>query len=681
MAQHIWLCDLTHTYQTIAMNKMPLGIGMIAAYCKKEFKDNISIHLFKFLDELIVEVENGEPPIIVGFSNYVWNHRLSLEVSKRIKAKYPQTAIVFGGPELAFSDEERFYFLQNYPWIDFYIPLEGEEAFSNLIKLMLESDGDIEKVKDGMPKNLVFLKNDLLVKGEILPRIDLLAIPSPYLEGYFDKYFGKLIPMVQTTRGCPFCCAYCNDGIAYWCKITRRETQLTEELEYIAARCNNSDPLYITDANFGMYPQDIEVCKTIARLQDTFSWPWYISVNTGKNNKERIFEAAQITRGAMAVTAALQSTDPVVLKNVRRVNLPFEEIIKLAKETKKLSSRAGSNSDLILCLPGDTTRAHYQSIKDVIDSGIDEVTPFQFMLLPGTELATRESIEKYQMAIKYRVLPRCFGKYHWLKGEEDIITSEIEMICVANTTMAFVDYLDCRRLDLTVAMFYNHSILMDLYRVLNFFGISTFDFILKLQDCAMGSEMKILYDEFIRETRAELWDSSDDIFTFIQKPGVLEKYKSGEYGANLIFKYKTMALIQSMDYMSGLAYASAVQMISEKAKIEVGNVSNIFDFLKELEKFHRSLIIDFLNVDKSFEMESHHNIFEFNTQSLLFDMVKESMEIIKIEHTPEQKGIIGQGIERHGKNLIGISQMLSQIPLTKLLRTPHLTRVIAGLKP
>ena len=90
MAQHIWLCDLTHTYQTIAMNKMPLGIGMIAAYCKKEFKDNISIHLFKFLDELIVEVENGEPPIIVGFSNYVWNHRLSLEVSKRIKAKYPR---------------------------------------------------------------------------------------------------------------------------------------------------------------------------------------------------------------------------------------------------------------------------------------------------------------------------------------------------------------------------------------------------------------------------------------------------------------------------------------------------------------------------------------------------------------------------------------------------------------
>ena len=46
---------------------------------------------------------------------------------------------------------------------------------------------------------------------------DLSEIPSPYLEGKMDEFFdGKLQPTIQTTRGCPFTCTFCVEGLSYY---------------------------------------------------------------------------------------------------------------------------------------------------------------------------------------------------------------------------------------------------------------------------------------------------------------------------------------------------------------------------------------------------------------------------------------------------------------------------------
>lgn len=665
-AKQIWLCDLMHTYQTLSMNKMPLGIGLIASYCLKQIPQGINIQLFKFLDELAAEVEKAEAPFMVGFSSYVWNTNLSLEVAKRIKEKYPKTLIVFGGPNFTSNDDEQLAFFKKNPWVDFYITLEGEKAFCQIVELMLEFNGEIEKTKNAVPANTVFLNNGALTKGEILERIDLAEIPSPYLNGYFDKYFGRLMPMAQIVRGCPFQCAYCYDGLGYWCNIKRRDTDLIkQEMEYIAKRCLKTDHFYITDANFGMYEEDLEISRAIAGLQDKYGWPWYISINTGKYNKDRIFETVKLSRGTMAVSAALQSTDPVVLNNVKRINLPLKDIVELVNDTKKINSHAGTSSHLILGLPGDTVKAHLKSIKDVIDSEIDVIVLFQFMLLPGTQLATKKEIEKYKIMAKYRVLSYCFGRYGW-PGGEDIVTAETEMICVSTDSLSFSDYLDCRRFDLTVAIFYNDALLADLYRALKFFNISVFDFILSIQARALKSDMKTIYDEFIRETKGELVDSPEQILEFIKRPGVLDKYKNGESGANLIFKYKTLAYTKFMDYMIGAAYRLAEELIRKKSATD--KFPEIFKFLIELRKFHKFLLDDFLNTSKSFEFDFNFNIAEFHEKKLALSQIKKIRQTVKIEHSAEQNDIIAKSISRHGQGLIGTSKLISQLPLAMLLR-------------
>ena len=47
----------------------------------------------------------------------------------------------------------------------------------------------------------------------------------------------------------------------------------------------------------------------------------------------------------------------------------------------------------------------------MVDTGIQEVKTYQFILLPGTEAASNISQSKYEYEIRFRVLPKSFGRY------------------------------------------------------------------------------------------------------------------------------------------------------------------------------------------------------------------------------------------------------------------------------
>ena len=71
--------------------------------------------------------------------------------------------------------------------------------------------------------------------------MDIEDIPSPWLTGIQDEFFdGKLAPMIETNRGCPFTCTFCVQGVR---KYTRRSTTS----RWIASRRRSS---YIGQAAF-----------------------------------------------------------------------------------------------------------------------------------------------------------------------------------------------------------------------------------------------------------------------------------------------------------------------------------------------------------------------------------------------------------------------------------------------
>ena len=93
----IFLGDLT--YNTVGMStaSFPLNVGYIAAYCKKQFGSKVDITLFKYIDDLEASIYEN-PPDILGVSNYVWCHRIGLEMLDLARSQNPNVITVLGGP-------------------------------------------------------------------------------------------------------------------------------------------------------------------------------------------------------------------------------------------------------------------------------------------------------------------------------------------------------------------------------------------------------------------------------------------------------------------------------------------------------------------------------------------------------------------------------------------------------
>ena len=129
----IFLGDLT--YNTIGMSTevFPLNVGYIAAYCKKRFGSKVDITIFKYIDELENSIYEN-PPDVLGLSNYVWSYRIGLEMFNLVRSQNSNVITVWGGPNFPQDLESQQIFMKNCSNIDFYVPIEGEVGFSNIIE-------------------------------------------------------------------------------------------------------------------------------------------------------------------------------------------------------------------------------------------------------------------------------------------------------------------------------------------------------------------------------------------------------------------------------------------------------------------------------------------------------------------------------------------------------------------
>jgi len=349
----IILCNLTHDYHVIANNKMPLSVGVIGSYVKEQMP-NTNLKIFKqisLLEKYLTEISMGNGKgIIVAFSNFIWNQSLNIEIAKIIKIKFPESIIIFGGPNFSIASEGKEEFLLTQREIDFYIPHEGEYAFYELIKLSENCDFDLNKIKLLKPKQCSYIDKNSYIETELLPRIKIIDTPSPYKMGLMDSFFGKFVPLIQFTRGCPFRCSYCTEGGSYWKNVFRKNDDFVEEeLDYIAQKCDVNDELHVADSNFGMYAQDEIYASLIAKVKLKYNWPNTILVATGKNSKERVIRVSETLDGLIPLSVSVQSTDLTVLKNVKRKNIKTDDIFSVELSNK--NSGTGSYADIILTLP------------------------------------------------------------------------------------------------------------------------------------------------------------------------------------------------------------------------------------------------------------------------------------------------------------------------------------------
>jgi radical SAM superfamily enzyme YgiQ (UPF0313 family) len=654
----VTFADLTHTGLAIDANNNPLAVGYVAAYANQQLGGAIRSRLFKY-PAALSEFLAHDTPTIACFTNYMWNERLSCTFAARIKARHPDTVVVMGGPNYPLDPSEQHQYLKNHPEIDFFIDGEGELAFVELFKALEAVDFQPRRLREPRTRvpNVHYVTEGELVRGDMLPRIlDLDRVPSPYTTGLLDEFFDdRLTPMLQTSRGCPYSCTFCHDGIAYMNKTrTFSFERVEEELAYIEARVKTAT-LQLADLNWGMFPSDIRVAQQIADTRQRSGWPRNVMTATAKNQKDRIIEMSRILGDLLQPGASVQSTDPEVLRNVKRQNLSLDAIVKMAKGAA--ATGTGTFTEIILGLPGDTKEKHLKSVFDMLDAGIQDIRSFQFILLPGTEGNDVASRARYQYRTGFRVLARCFGRYDIYDASAGV--AEIQEICLGNNTMPEADYFECRAFDLTVAMFNNGGVLKEFFRLAETLGVTRSVLIARLHELVKGTDGPLadLYAEFRVAEQRNFFPTRESLIEFLDRPETIDAYLRGEYGVNHIYKARTEALVLHYPRLARLAQEAVEAELRARSLLDP-ILQRYLDELWQVSVARRAELTD---LDRASELTLH---FDFPALHAA-DYAADPREFFiaggapfTISHTATQRTDLRRYFAQYGHTIEGFGQFL-----------------------
>jgi len=408
---------------------LPYAIGLLVAFAweNETVRDNYTLGRLVFTREDIDKVVNSfDNPFLVGFSNYVWNYEYNKLFAEKLKKKYPECIIVFGGHNVPPDTS----LLNDFPFIDILIHGEGEDAFQNLL-ITLNNNSGLSEIP-----NISFRNEN--AQPVSTPRVhvscSLKKYPSPYLSGIFDTLIEQnenytFCAILESSRDCPFLCAFCDWG-QLKSKIRRFSLeQVFKEIEWFSK--NKITYIWGADPNFGMFDDDIEIAKRLIEAKEKTGYPQIFNINYSKTKAENVFlinkllNESKMSRG---VPLSFQSFSPVVLKNIHRENMNLEKFSHLIS----LYNEAGvtTYSELIIGLPGETYDSFCRGIGILFEAGQHKtVNIYSFELLCNSDLGSPESIKKYKFETVRIPLIRlhCAPNYDDVTEYSNIVVSSYMM--------------------------------------------------------------------------------------------------------------------------------------------------------------------------------------------------------------------------------------------------------------
>lgn len=509
----IFLADLFYTNR-LTTNRLcvPLNIGYVGAYAKKLFNEEIDIHFFKDVNELLEKSKSLKPDVL-GLSFYYWNTNMNGLVARKIRERYKNdVSIVFGGPSIDGIPEEQEKLSIRFPDVDMFIEGEGEIGFSNLIERIL---GTSNKVFQSPIDGSFFRDKGELVKGKSVGfTLPLNELPSPYLNGYLDEFLEKnYMPLLQASRMCPYTCKFCSAGKDKGKLRVFPIEQIKEEIDYIA-RWNKNNPhllFNLAELNFGVNKQDPEIAEYIRKSSEKVGYPKSVYFYNNKQFTERVRDVisalGDINRDGLVFS--LQSDNPKTLKVIKRKNLSDEDIsygIAWAKDRNIPVS-----TEMIFGLPFETYDSMIELLNKSVNQGFDSILLHNLVLMEGIELNREEFRNKYKMKTMYRLLGSNYAK---INGE---FVAEYEEILVENKFFDFNDFLSIRGLNLLFFSVFQGGYYKFFFQFVRDIGISLASFFDSFMNPSPDHEWPENYLTFVSDFKEaaskELYSDKNELFS------------------------------------------------------------------------------------------------------------------------------------------------------------------------
>lgn len=179
---------------------------------------------------------------VIGFTSMFHQNVASVTLAKLIKDLYPKVTIVFGGAN--FDGEMGHEYFRAFPWIDYAVIGEGEEAFPALVKHVL--DGEMDAILPG-----VMARRGSQIEFQPNPTLfsDFHRLGPPDYDDYFDQLaalnpsavddFSRIL-LYESARGCwwgeKHHCTFCGLNAQSMKFRAKQPGQVLEELRYLSSR-------------------------------------------------------------------------------------------------------------------------------------------------------------------------------------------------------------------------------------------------------------------------------------------------------------------------------------------------------------------------------------------------------------------------------------------------------------
>ncbi len=430
---------------------IPYTAGQLCAYAfaDNDVADNYSLENIFFLREPVESVlKRIDNPAIVAFSTYIWNCNYNKTVAKKIKEKYPDCVIVFGGHHVAPGGG----MLEECPYIDYLLHGEGEVIFRRLMRSLIGLDKAEDIPGISMRTDFGILTNPEMVSTEC-------DFPSPYTNGYFDKILKEnpdkdFMALIETSRGCPNSCAYC-DWSCMKSKIRKFPIErIYGEIDWM--KNNRIYGLGSADSNFGMFKRDEDITDRIIAAKKEGGRPLGFQTSYAKNSTQTVFNIGlKLEKSGMnkGITLSFQSMNKDTLKNIGRENISIEYY----SELMELYNNAGvaTYTELILGLPGETYESFVDGIDQLLNLGQhNSIYIHNCEWLPCSIMGKKEYIDRYQIGISNVPLNQ---PHRELNNNDDI--PESSSIVTSTYSMSNDDWKKMNLFSFAVQCFHHMGIL------------------------------------------------------------------------------------------------------------------------------------------------------------------------------------------------------------------------------
>ncbi len=312
----------------------PLGIQTLAPVLRRH---GHQVRMFDtchpdMTERHIADAVSRDRPDVIGLSFLsTTTYPAAKRMARRLKTAAPSIPIIVGGP-FATMNADRI--LENCPDIDCVGRGEGEELLPDYLEHLRQPESVAGLVwrRDG--KTVVNAPRPLLSDLDRFPYPDRTSLPIDYIESLpldvpavlsLDKFC-----TVQTSRGCPYACIYCDIpalGEGRW--RSRSPEHVLGELQELVDQGYRS--IYLTDDHFLINRKRIDaICRGIIDRGLRFHWGCEGRVDAAAIDQLPIMRQAGCNFLAFGVEAGTQK----VLDRLNKKQTP-EQIEHAVREAKR----------------------------------------------------------------------------------------------------------------------------------------------------------------------------------------------------------------------------------------------------------------------------------------------------------------------------------------------------------